>query len=504
MAAKRAGSNTGLIVTLVIFILLALILGVTTYMGFSGQTKLEADLKTKENDRQAYENESDWNRFQALLYRADLGADLTEKEWGALGTLRERFDRNDGKLAPRERGDKDVADKLIRENLDKTFRWDTVAKKPGDGATAFAQLKALSDQLGASKTAADGLKSQLQAEQAKTAKLNKDLAKEKEDNANALKALKDEFSAKLEDNRKQLEGLQTANKAQGEKIASLEGDNATSEKKHAIEISKKDKEIKELKQQIAKLEEAAQDQKIASSQSAGTFTRLETDKPRGEIVVIKGDGMSPFINLGSADHVRTGLRFTVHGKDQNGRANLEAKATLEVIEIISDHQSRARLIKVVDAKNDPVLVGDQLFNPAWDPNRKKHVALAGVIDLSGNQRDGLLEFIRDLSRQNLEVDAYLDLKDGEVKGEITRQTDFLILGDLVQDSKLHLPKDKVTDMDKKISAMQDTAVRNGVKVVNLRDFLSMTASAPPSAPSEKDKYKFGTTLPAVGSPVYRK
>jgi hypothetical protein len=504
MAARRSGggaagdSKQGLIITLVVFILLTILLGVTTYLGFSGKAQAEEAEKKKEADRKSYEDGSDWYKFQALLYRSYLGQPLTEKETGSLVLLRDKFDQN--ALKPRDKDEQEPVNKLVKEELVKSFGWDAPNKKPG--STADGQIKALQQKLTDQAKATEELKAAFAAEKAKTNKLNQDLAKEKDDHANALKALKDEWSAKLEENRKQLADLQAANKLQGEQIAKLHLENDTDKKKNQGELIKKDKDIKILKDDLLRKEQEATQEQLAKGQAEAKFVRLENDKPRGEISLITGTGQTPFINLGSADKVRTGLRFTVHGVDNNGKAKLEAKATLEIIDILKDHLSQARLIKVVDPGADPVVPGDKLFNPAWDPNRKKHVAIAGVVDLSGTHKDGLADFIRELKRQDIEVDAYLDLKEGTAKGEITRTTDYLILADQPEDSNLHLSKDKLTQLAQETDKMTKAAARNAVPLISLREFLSVTGYPAPK-PGDTTNYNIHPNLPSVGTAADR-
>jgi hypothetical protein len=494
MAIKRGGSGgsdskQGLIIAMVAFILLSILLGVTTYLGFSGQTQLAESEKKKEADRKSYEDGSDWYKFQALLYRSYLGQPLSEKEAGSLLLLRDKFDQNT--LKPRDKDEQEPVNKIVRENLDKSFAWDGPNKKPT--TTADGQIKALTQKLDEQGKAMDALKKAFADEQTKTATLNANLTKEKEAHLNALKALTAEWEEKYQAKSKELEGLQVALNKQGDDIAKLKLENEVDKKKHAAEIAKKDKEIKELNTEIVRKTEEAKNQQLASNVAEAKFVRLENDRPRGEISLITGTGQTPFINLGSADKVRTGLRFTVHGVDNNGKPKLEAKATLEIIDIVKDHLSQARLIKVVDPGADPVLTGDKLFNPAWDPNRKKHVAIAGVVDLSGAHKDGLAEFIRELKRQDIEVDAYLDLKEGTTKGEITHNTDYLILGEQPEDSTLHLSKDKMAQIAKETDTMTKTAARNAVPLISLREFLAVTGYLQ-TKPGETNNYNIHPNL----------
>src|SRR6266851_4330978 len=185
MAVKKGGSGggdskQGLIITLVVFILLTILLGVTTYLGFSGQTQLAESEKKKEADRDSYDKGSNWYQFQALLYRSYLGQPLTEKEAQTLSLRRDEFEKN--LLKPRDKDELEPVTKMVRENLDKTYGWDAPNKKPV--TTADSQIGALTQKLAEQGKAMDALKKAFADEQTKTATLNANLAKEKEAHLN--------------------------------------------------------------------------------------------------------------------------------------------------------------------------------------------------------------------------------------------------------------------------------------------------------------------------------
>ena len=95
----------------------------------------------------------------------------------------------------------------------------------------------------------------------------------------------------------------------------------------------------------------------------------------------------------------------------DGRLNQTPKGTIEVVRVINDHLAQARVTSVKDSKGDPILKGDRLFNPTWDPNKKRRIALAGIADLGGDGADNTEDFRRLLKRQNVDLDAYIDTKD---------------------------------------------------------------------------------------------
>src|SRR5262245_26461805 len=78
MAKKKdGGSNLGLIITLVFFVLSTVILGVTTYMGYSDQEAKEKAKGEAEKKAQVAEQDRSWERFKARTYRAYLDGTQT-------------------------------------------------------------------------------------------------------------------------------------------------------------------------------------------------------------------------------------------------------------------------------------------------------------------------------------------------------------------------------------------------------------------------------------------
>jgi hypothetical protein len=502
MAAKSGGggdSKQGLIITLVLFVLLSVILGVTTYLGFSGQTALEAKTKEAEKLKSDYDQDGDWYKFQAYTFRTYLGQPLSAKEKDSYDVLRGKFDQSATGMNTRD-PEKETVTKLIKETLDKSYRWDPAAKKVAE--TTADQITALKKALETSGKTSDELKTALKAEQDKSAALNKSLSAEQVKNKEALENLRKEMNAELTKWRDQAQDLQNRLTVQGETIAKITTDMDNAAKANAKLVARKDKTISDLTAKLNRKDQEEETRKLETMQANAKFTRLDNDKPRGEIMFVNGSGQTPFINLGSADNVKPGLRFTVHGIDANGKANLEAKATLEVIEVIKPHMSQGRLVAIVNPSGDPVIVGDKLFNPVWDPERKTHVAISGLVDLSGEKHDRIQEFMQELKKHGVEVDAYLDLREGDIKGEITRKTDFLILGDYVEDSNLRITRDKdrLAAVNKKMKEMQDTAIRNGVRPIKLNDFLTVTGHAPAAADTPNYNFRSSGAAPQRKGP----
>jgi hypothetical protein len=251
-----------------------------------------------------------------------------------------------------------------------------------------------------------------------------------------------------------------------------------------------DDKIKNLEKQIPKID------------------RIALDQPKGKVESLDKTGRVAYIDIGSSDNARPQLTFRIVGATPDGKPGKE-KGSLEVTRVIGPHQSQARITDVLDANREPVLTGDLLYNPAWSPNLQKHVAIAGIIDLAGEGKDNTQEFIRNLKQQGVVVDAYIDLKEVAIKGEINRLTEYLVKGPSPQDVRLlKLPKEKQEAYDNKISELQNAAKANGVTDVPLREFLTLIGYRIPKviqSGEENYNFKIGGASPAPAAvPTDRK
>jgi hypothetical protein len=221
------------------------------------------------------------------------------------------------------------------------------------------------------------------------------------------------------------------------------------------------------------VDKASLEEKVLDAQAVAA---LKTWPENWKIVALDRRGTMPYINLGSADHVTPQLTFSVHGVGPNGKPLPTVKGTIEVVKVLNDHLSQARVTSVSDPGRDPILKGDLLFNPSWHPTQKKHIALAGLIDLVGDGRDSLPEMLRGLRRFNIEVDTWMSPKDASVQGKgITNQTDFLVVGsgsEGLTGARSRDPKFGPA-LDKAIKDLKEKAAANGVAIVSLKKYMEL-------------------------------
>jgi hypothetical protein len=156
MAKKRdgGGSNMGLITTLIFFVLATCILGVTTWLGFSEQDKLNTEKKKAEEALKGKQKDLDWYRAQAHAYRLYMGQPPKGLDAQDMKLLRDRLATN---LKDLGSGQKDVDDVTnVLTTLHKAMPWDP-AKEDSPRSTYEGRLAYKDKQLAAQLRANDQL-----------------------------------------------------------------------------------------------------------------------------------------------------------------------------------------------------------------------------------------------------------------------------------------------------------------------------------------------------------
>jgi hypothetical protein len=506
MPPKRSSgeSKQGLVITLVFFILATIGLGVATYFGYSEQEakdKAKAEAEKKLQDMTA---QRDWFKFQWNLARAYIGALPGGEAATEVGVKRADFDKSTTPGKGQENFKDAVDTKALAE---KTLGgWNAAQNRP---------VKTYEETLAGWKSSYDnlervtaGVRQNLAAAAKRAQELTAELdaARKTYDTrlAEQLKKANDD----LVTDRKMIDSLRgdlaklgqehEKDKATIQQAQQTQAKAESKQKKAEEEMRAKDSQLRQtvesLQQKTAELtalyEKMGVDvqsiqQKVLDKAAVAA---LKTWQENWKIVRLDRKGQLPYINLGTDDHVTPGLTFSVHGVGPNGKPLPLVKGTIEVVRVLGPHLSQARVTSVADANRDPLLPGDMLFNPSWHPTQKKHIALAGLIDLTGDGRDSLPELRRNLARQNVEVDAWMDPNDGSVKGKgVTNQTDFLVVGqgsEALTGSRSRDPK-LGPAVDKAIKDLKEKAASNGVAIVSLKKYLELIGYRVPHSIGEE-------------------
>jgi len=155
------------------------------------------------------------------------------------------------------------------------------------------------------------------------------------------------------------------------------------------------------------------------------ITKEVFDRPDGEIVKIFSQSNVTYIDLGRVHGLLEGQAFAVYDRSITNFEQGRNKATIEVTRVL-DNQAEAR-ITMEDPEN-PILPGDWVLTPTWEPGQKVRFALAGVFDLDGDGESDMERLIQMIRRQGGEVVVWHN-DAGEIQGKIDPTVRFLVLGD---------------------------------------------------------------------------
>lgn len=457
-SGSNPDSNTGLIVTLVFFVLATLTLGVFTYLGYSGQAELVEKEKKAQNDLKAAKKSLDEESVRRAVLAIASGNESTD----------------DQKKLASLKGGNDAAFKAVTGALKELPKWepgldrpnetyvDVIGKLRKDLETARNEKRTAEGNLAEARTAHD-------TERKNLLERNNKLADElKQAQAKALEDLnksRADYIALIDKIDKELsEGLKNEKQNRADDNAAADRD-----RKKLADV------IAGLKEQVAK-----RDSLIAPPNS------LESDTPKGKILRVDRAARTVYLNLGSADFLKPQVTFSVWGPNTSGKAaaGKEPKGHIEIINVVEPHMSIGRIVSVNSELRDPLLPGDLLFNPSWNSSQREHIALLGIFDLDGDGRDDTAELIRNLERQGIVVDAWVDLQNRTMKGTgLTERTTYLVLGEMPKLSEsLARQRAQLGDnpivqayeqVSAKIAEVQALAKEKGVQTVAYRRYLTL-------------------------------
>ncbi len=250
-------------------------------------------------------------------------------------------------------------------------------------------------------------------------------------------------------------------------------------------------EVKALDAQISKL--AAINGKL--SDEIDEIKKTSFEIADGEIRWVDHQNGRVWINLGEADNLPKRMTFSIYTKNHNGvaRGSNDIKGAIEVTRIIDAHTAEARIIK--DDLYQPIAKGDPIFTPIWSPGRKENFSFVGIIDLDGDGKSDRQKLHELVSGAGATIDNEVDddgkrirymkfpnefIDHGEGVPGIDVNTKFLVIGEIPDIALAVKDEDKarIGLILKHRKILGDEAKQQGVRVVNLNDFLSWIGYQP--------------------------
>jgi hypothetical protein len=212
-----------------------------------------------------------------------------------------------------------------------------------------------------------------------------------------------------------------------------------------------DNQLREARNQMeAQRRQFESDRATFETRTSAALAKLkflnEPEAVDGKIVNVATDLSLGYINIGAQQRVSRGMRFRVVA---GAVGSTKLKAFAEVTDVKPD-RAEVRLYDVVD-RFDPVVAGDVIYNPLFDPTGRRDAVLCGRFSAPFNEAE--LKVL--LSNMNISVNPKLDYN-----------TDYLIVG-----SELYIDEEGnplETPLQPSELAIYKDAVANGVQIVSIK------------------------------------
>jgi hypothetical protein len=228
-------------------------------------------------------------------------------------------------------------------------------------------------------------------------------------------------------------------------------------------LAEKDNKIAELTAQLQTVEQQ-NSKRISDLENVVEGQRLrlqDMKKDTFEVADARIDSVNQaermvYLNVGSADNLRQQQTFSVYDRGTSGLMGATPKGRIEVTKILGDHVAECRIKE--DNVSNIIVPGDIVYTPAWAPGRPIHVAVAGLIDITGNGKSDMSLF------ENL-----IRINGGVIDDEVTPQTSFLVEGEMRSDQ----PGGEMTAEERnKFVTKVDAAQSIGIDRLSLERFLA--------------------------------
>jgi len=203
----------------------------------------------------------------------------------------------------------------------------------------------------------------------------------------------------------------------------------------------------------------------------------------GKIRSVDPENHLAWINLGSLDNLRPQTSFAVYVKDNSGlsRTVKDIKAKIEVTEVLGPHLAKARIIS--EDLRRPIAEEDPIYSPVWHHGKQQWFSFVGMIDFDG---DGTYDrkMLEDrLKSSNAEIEVLVNEQGirEPADSKLTPRTKFLVVGPLGDPTLFPGQDEKQEQIRRTLAehkALVDEATENGVRVINLQDFLAMMGIEP--------------------------
>ncbi|MBR0226661.1 MAG: hypothetical protein IJL92_11460 [Thermoguttaceae bacterium] len=421
--------NTGVTVSLIVFMVLSLILGVTTYIGAKGTSEKKmqvASFKKATSDAQS-RNSAMKNDLKSL--KEKLGYDAVEDN----------------------------------AQLVETMKADVVASLGAveDAASYRDVVLRLSDNLTRKNKELQSYEAQQYSAAALAGAQDEMTKAQQKEFGDRVATLRTEHGEAVQKANTSKNELQTSYDTQKTELDDI--------------VAKTESEIRAAKQQTADYKEAADKfQAINKDLSEKVDELTNAEFTRSDATVVYADQFLKTVrlNVGEKDGLRPLTTFNIYKPTALDMDKEIAKGSVQVVRSLGEHLCEAKILE--DEMSNPIQAGDLAYTPLWRPGKVIKYALDYGLDLDGDGLSDLDQIINIIQSSGAEVAAYID-DEGRLQGEITGdvyrvvRADANIIDVLAHDSSRNdAAREALQRLDQEFL---DNAKKNDVPEIFLADFL---------------------------------
>lgn len=454
-----ARENQGLQIALIIFVLLTVGLGVSTFMYFRKLEESVIQKKKAESDTENANRVAEDRLTEAKELRKMIGVGETEK----LADLQTLFSKDmetwAGAFPVQSRYYRQALEYMFTANKSTSVSLTDAKREIEDWKKKYEERE---------KSIAPSIKKFEEAMVAAANSYNAERAKQ-DARVKETTAIQDQMTKKLDEARK----------------ISLATTSGLQKKLEESAVDRRNlvTQVRQVKTKINELTQPA----------PGTFS--------GEVRWVDQRKRVVWINLGRADRLSRQTTFAVYPADTSDIQKGVKKGSIEVTQILDEHMAEARILD--DSDVNPITLGDKINTLTWRPGDQKHFAFTGVMDVKGTGTDDIATVRNLVSMSGGVVDAYLDMGTEKAVGQVTTDTRYIVQG-TPPDGRRN-PKALAA-----YTKMLQEADRQGTEKITLSRFLELVgyqnrnpvvrfgpggnaADLPPSVPAGGIRTSTGTT-----------
>jgi hypothetical protein len=413
MAARE---NQGLQIALIIFVMLTIVLIVTTYLFFRSYS----DQRDKAKSLAEQKSNADTATQKAIADADEMKGLVGAAQTEAIDTVKEATNKEMQSFGEGLPDSKQNYRGLVEHLVAKLRKFETANT---DLTAKVAELEAK-------------LKTDSEAAKAEVAKLSEQL---------------NSIAADLEKERKAF--VEIRGSITGDKDLLAAGFETT-RKEHEKLVQKSSEQIATLTSRLGRSE-----QLLDAMRSKEQVDQKANEVADGKIGRVSQRSRLVWLTVGPADGLRRQTTFAVVAPEDGNPIKSKPKGMIEVVRFTDAHQAEARIVE--DDLSNPIMVGDNIFSVVWDAGRPEHFALAGKMDIDGDGESDHAR-LRDLVSLNGGVVDAEVADDGTRSGKLSINTKYLVLGDRPDDTS----KDRES-----YGVILGEAQELGVKTLNVAEFL---------------------------------